>query len=301
MPYFHVVFTLPRPLGPLALQNKRAVYGILFRAASETLLTIAADPRHLGARIGFTAVLHTWGQTLEHHPHVHCVVPGGGISADEDRWVASRRNFFLPVRVLGRLFRGSFLHHLRKARREGRLSFHGQLEPLSRPGPWSRYLKTLRQTDWVVYSKAPFAGPERVLKYLARYTHRTAISNRRLLSFRQGRVAFRYKDYRQANRTRSMNLQADEFIRRFLLHVLPKGFMRIRHYGFLANCHRRQKLDLCRRLLGEDQPPPAEIGASAQPPQTEACPACRKGRLVLVDTLPALADGTEPRMNSPGT
>ena len=192
-PYFHVVFTLPDQLGPVALQNKRILYGILFQAASRTLLTIAADKRHLGARIGFTALLHSWGQTLHFHPHVHCLVPGGGISPDESRWVASRPNFFLPVRVLGRLFRNQFLHLLRQARKQGKLAFHGKLRPLSQTGPWAQLLNRLQEPNWVVYCKPPFARPEQMLKYLARYTHRVAISNSRLVSFQQGKVTFRYK------------------------------------------------------------------------------------------------------------
>ena len=249
VPYFHVVFTLPALLGPIALQNPRQIYGILFRAVSQTLLTIARDQRHLGAKIGFLAILHTWGQNLMHHPHLHCVVPGGGLGADESSWVSCHHSFFLPVRVLSRVFRGKFLHSLDRHYHTGELSFHGQLQSLACPEHWKTLLRQLRATDWVVYSKPPFGGPEQVLKYLARYTHRVAISNRRLLSFQQGQVSLRCKDYRRGGRSRTLVLQQQEFIRRFLLHALPTRFVRIRSYGFLANRCRRQKLALCRRLL----------------------------------------------------
>jgi hypothetical protein len=223
----------------VALQNQRVVYGILFRAVSETLRTIALDPKHLGARIGFLAVLHTWGQTLTHHPHVHCVVPGGGLSVDQSRWIHCRPGFFLPVRVLSRFFRGRFLRLLDNARRQGKLCLHGNLQALSRPVPWADLRAKLRRTEWAVYSKPPFGGPQQVLKYLARYTHRVAISNRRLLCLEEGRVTFRWKEYRRGAVHPTMTLQAAEFTRRFLLHILPKGFMRIRSFGFLANRCRR--------------------------------------------------------------
>ncbi len=229
VPYYHIVFTLPQALGPLALQNKRTLYGLLFRAASETLSTIARDPKHLGAKIGFTAILHSWGQTLLHHPHLHCVVPGGGLSADERRWIAARAQFFLPVRVLSRLFRGKYLAYLRQAYRDGELVLAGRLKALAQPRAWRAFVEPLAQIDWVVYAKAPFGSAEQVLKYLARYTHRMAISNRRLLSLEHGQVAFPYKDYRWGRRERVMRLAALEFMRGFLLHVLPKGFVRIRH------------------------------------------------------------------------
>jgi hypothetical protein len=241
--YFHVVFTLPAALGPIALQNPRAVYGLLFRAAAETLRRIAADPKHLGAEIGFLAVLHTWGQNLQHHPHVHCVVPGGGISPDGSRWVACRPGFFLPVRVLSRLFRGLFLALLRAAFDRGKLSFHGRIAGLADPGEFRRALAAVSGVEWVVYAKPPFGGPRQVLKYLARYTHRVAISNRRLVALDGDEVTFRWKDYARGGEQRVMKLQAVEFIRRFLLHVLPAGFVRIRHYGFLANRVCRAKLE----------------------------------------------------------
>ena len=248
-PYFHVVFTLPVPVGEIAFQNKAIVYAILFRAAAETLATIAADPRHLGAKLGMTMVLHTWGQTLLHHPHIHCVVPGGGPSLDGTRWVACRPGFFLPVRVLARLFRRLFLRELENAFGAGKLRFFGKLANLAEPQAFARRLGELRRLDWVVYAKAPFGGPEQVLAYLGRYTHRVAIANSRLISLSDGKVRFTWKDYRANGKTKVMMLAADEFIRRFLLHTLPDGFHRIRHYGFLANGGRGDNIALCRKLL----------------------------------------------------
>jgi hypothetical protein len=298
VPYFHVVFTLPSVIGPLALQNKRLVYGILFHAVSETLCTIAKDTKHLGAEIGFLAVLHTWGQNLHHHPHVHCVVPGGGIAPDESRWVACRDNFFLPVRVLSRLFRQKFLTYLSEAFNNGNLQFHGRLETLAERRNWCRLLAKLRSSDWVVYAKPPFGGPTQVLKYLARYTHRVAISNRRLVSFEYDRLTFRWRDYTKGNRDRTMTLDAAEFIRRFLLHSLPRGFQRIRQYGFLANRVRQQKLSLCRELLS-DASDDARSSGRITPENTDAdarvdqystatdgtCPACQKGRMTVVEVI----------------
>ena len=295
VPYFHVVFTLPEALGPLALQNKRLLYGMLFRAASETLCTIARDPKHLGAHIGFLAVLHTWGQNLHHHPHLHCVVPGGGLALDSRRWVSCRERFFLPVRVLSRLFRKKFLCYLREACDRGALGFHGKLRPLADGRNWRRLLCDLEAHDWVVYAKPPFGGPTQVLKYLARYTHRVAISNQRLVSVHDGKVTFRWKDYAQRNHTRTMTLDAVEFIRRFLLHSLPKGFQRIRHYGFLANRVRQQQLRRCRVLLegaGENVPRDGDTvvdetnmtdasHAGGTAPD-DVCPACRQGRMLVV-------------------
>ena len=249
VPYFHVVFTLPAPVGEIAFQNKAAVYAILFRVAAETLATIAADPRHLGAKLGMTMVLHTWGQTLHHHPHVHCVVPGGGPSLGGTRWITCRPGFLLPVRVLGRLFRRLFLRELENAFNAGKLRFFTNLANLAEPQAFARRLRELRRLDWVVYAKPPFGGPEQVLAYLGRYTHRVAIANSRLLSLVDGKVRFTWKDYRADGKTKVMTLDADEFIRRFLLHALPDGFHRIRHYGFLANGSRGDSLALCRRLL----------------------------------------------------
>ncbi|HSR51456.1 MAG TPA: IS91 family transposase [Acidobacteriota bacterium] len=306
VPYYHVVFTLPEPLGPIALQNQRAVYGILFAAASQTLRTIAADEKHLGARIGFAAVLHTWGQTLTHHPHIHCVVAGGGLSADHSRWVRCREDFFLPVQVLSRFFRRRFLELLDQARRKGELVFAGKLQALPQPARWAKLLARLREIEWNVYCKPPFGGPGQVLKYLARYTHRVAISNSRLISLKDGRVTFRYKDYRRGRLPRTMTLEAAEFTRRFLQHVLPKGFVRIRSFGFLANCCRREKLALCRRLLGcepqEQAPERAPCGGETPPqePPSQPCPNCRLGTMLLSETLaPEAFALSEARSRSP--
>jgi Putative transposase/Transposase zinc-binding domain len=299
--YFHVVFTLPAALGPLALQNPRVVYDLLFRTAAETLLQIAADPRHLGAEIGFLAVLHTWGQNLQHHPHVHCVVPGGGLSPDGSHWVACPGSFFLPVRVLSRVFRGKFLAGLRAAFERGRLKFHGRSARFADADRFDRLLADTAQTEWVVYAKPPFGGPGQVLKYLARYTHRVAISNRRLIGMKDGRVRFRYKDYARGGKRRTMELEATEFLRRFLLHVLPAGFVRIRHYGLLSNRHRREKLAVCRKLLGAATSPEVmspEAPSLATPPSLGAgvtetrcatlCPMCGVGRMVIIGELPAV-------------
>jgi putative transposase/transposase-like zinc-binding protein len=255
VPYFHVAFTLPAAIGAIAYQNKAKVYGLLFTAAAETLTTIAADSKHLGADIGLTAVLHTWGQNLDHHPHVHCIVPGGGISPVGDRWVPCRPNFFLAVRVLSRLFRRLFLQGLEALHAAGELRFFNDLAGLEDVAAFRTHLAPLRNSEWVVFAKRPFAGPEQVLAYLARYTHRVAISNRRLIAVDETHVSFRWKDYRENGRSRSkvMRLAAGEFMRRFLLHVLPDGFHRIRHYGLFANGHRAEKLALCRKLL--DVPP----------------------------------------------
>ena len=256
--YYHVVFTVPAPLSAIAYTNKAAIYRLLFDVAAQTLLTIAADRRHLGAQIGATLVLHTWGSALTHHPHVHGIVPGGGISPDGDRWVACRRGFFLPVRVLSRLFRRRFIEELERLHRATQLHFFGEHECLADPAAFARWLAPLRACEWVVYAKRPFAGPQAVLAYLSRYTHRVAISNQRLLSMDENGVAFRWKDYRAKGRTRhkTMTLAADEFMRRFLLHVLPVGFHRIRHYGLLANAERRKHLAKARALLNVPEPEP---------------------------------------------
>jgi hypothetical protein len=294
VPYFHVVFTIPDQLSQLGLQNKKVVYNIVFRATSETLQRIAADPKHLGAQIGFLAVLHTWGQTLVHHPHLHCVVPGGGLSPDGRRWVPARKRFFLPVKVLSRLFRGLFLDYLQRAFDQGKLEFHGSLQHLSDKKSFTNFISPLYRLDWVVYAKRPFGGPAQVLDYLGRYTHKVAISNHRLLSFDSTHVSFTWRDYRHSNQTQTMTLPAEEFIRRFLLHVLPSGFVRIRHYGLLANCHRKEKLARCRELLGYE--PPASTSNSDKPDykarylsltgvSIDLCPQCRIGRLVPVEIL----------------
>jgi len=271
--YFHVVFTMPQQIAAIAFQNKEKVYNILFRAAAETLRRIADDPRHLGAEIGFIAVLHSWGQNLHYHAHVHCIVPGGGLSFDQARWVACRQSFFLPVRVLSRLFRRLFLEELKLAYDEGQLRFFGDIAGLADSAAFNRTVKGARRIDWVVYAKPPFAGPRQVLAYLGRYTHRIAISNSRLVSIDGDRVAFRWKDYRHQGQQKVMTLDADEFIRRFLLHTLPDGLHRIRHYGFLANGHRQLKLDLCRRLLNIP-PPPVEEPDAKPPPLAHRCPCC---------------------------
>jgi putative transposase/transposase-like zinc-binding protein len=276
VPYFHVVFTVPAPVAEIAFQNKQTVYAILFRTAAETLRRIAADPKHLGAEIGLVAVLHTWGQTLQHHPHVHCVVPGGGPSPDGTRWVACRAGFFLPIRVLSRLFRRLFLDELRAAFDAGQLGLFGDLAHLADPAGFARRLRDLRRVEWVVYAKPPFGGPEQVLAYLGRYTHRVAIANSRLMTVTEDDVAFRWKDYRHHGKSKVMALDVDEFIRRFLLHTLPDGFHRIRHYGFLANGHRAAKLALCRELLAAR--PIIEPATPTEPKQAtiafDRCPCC---------------------------
>jgi len=249
--YFHVVFTIPEQMARIAFYNKEVVYSILFQAASETLLTIARDPKHLGAEIGFFAILHTWGQNLLHHPHVHCVVPGGGLSPDYDRWIGCKPGFFLPVRVLSRLFRRLFLEALEDAFYQGKLCFFGETESLREAFAFAACLVSQENREWAIYAKPPFGGPAQVLEYLGRYTHRVALSNERILGVSNGEVAFQWKDYRHKDKQKSrvMTLPADEFIRRFLIHALPPGFPRIRHFGFLANRHRREKLTLCRQLL----------------------------------------------------
>lgn len=295
VPYFHLVFTIPGEMAAIAYQNKRQVYNILFRAASDTLRIIAADPKHLGAEIGFFAVLHTWGQTLVHHPHLHIVVAGGGLSFDGTRWVSSRPDFFLSVRVLSALFRRLFLEYLEGAFAAGDLQFFSSLEPLRTSPAFLRYLEPLRKAKWVVYAKAPFDGPEAVLRYVAQYTHRVAISNSRLLALDDSNVQFRWKDYRHGNQHKTMQLPANEFIRRFLLHVLPEGFQRIRHFGFLANRHRAQKLAQCRQLL--QSPPPTTPCEATKDyrfryqqltgKSLTSCPICHNGEMVVVEVFEA--------------
>lgn len=282
--YYHVVFTLPAPISAIAYSNKAALYRLLFDVAAETLMTIAADPKHLGAQIGATLVLHTWGSALTHHPHVHGIVPGGGLSADGERWVACRRGFFLPVRVLSRLFRRRFVEELEKLHRTGQLHFYGEHHGLADAAAFARWLAPLRTCEWVVYAKRPFAGPQAVLAYLSRYTHRVAISNRRLVALDAHGVTFRWKDYRAKGRTRhkTMTLSADEFMRRFLLHVLPSGFHRIRHYGLLSNGERRKQLAKVRTLL--DAPPPVPViedDAAASPPSPFVCRCCGAAMRVI--------------------
>jgi hypothetical protein len=280
VPYFHVVFTLPARVAAIAFQNKAVVYAILFKAAAEAMTTLAANPRRLGAEIGVVAVLHTWGQALTHHPHVHCVMPGGGPSPDGTRWIASRPNFFLAVKPLARLFRRLFLERLTAAFDAGTLNFFGDLASLTEPAAFAAYLVAMRRISWVVYAKRPFGGPAQVLAYLGRYTHRVAIANSRLVALDEDHVAFTWKDYRQNGATKIMKLKPDEFIRRFLLHTLPDGFHRIRHFGFMANGHRAAKLALCLNLLDHQRTAPNNIEASpvSSDSQTQAevaaCPEC---------------------------
>ena len=273
--YYHVVFTLPAAIASIAYINKAVIYRLLFDVAAETLTTIAADPKRLGAQIGVTLVLHTWGSALTHHPHVHGIVPGGGLSPDGERWVACRRGFFLPVRVLSRFFRRRFIEELERLHRAGELQFFGDDLPLLEPSAFARWLAPLRTSEWVVYAKRPFAGPEAVLAYLSRYTHRVAISNRRLVAMNKNAVTFRWKDYRAKGRTRhkTMTLAADEFMRRFLLHVLPSGFHRIRHYGLLANAERRRNLAKVRVALNVPTPEPI-ADETAAPAPTFVCRCC---------------------------
>jgi hypothetical protein len=295
LPYYHVVFTLPSAIGAIALQNKAEVYGLLFKAASEAMLTIAADPKHLGARIGITAVLHTWGSALTHHPHVHMIVPGGGLSLDGERFVPCRRRFFLPVRVLSRLFRRLVLEKLAAAHGKGLLTLQGSLAAAA---AFADLLRPLRRMNWFVYAKRPFAGPKAVLAYLARYTHRVAISNTRLIAHDTRGVTFRYKDYRADGlaRQKVMTLKTDEFIRRFLLHILPKGFHRIRHYGLFANTGRAANLARLRELIGF-APPPEEAESPSEPPEKDLppCPCCG-GRMTVIEIFER---GTLPRYRPP--
>lgn len=308
--YFHVVFTVPPAIAAIAYQNKAVVYGLLFRAAAATLRTIAADAKHLGAQIGFFAVLHTWGQTLVHHPHLHCVVPGGGLSPDGAEWVACRPGFFLPVRVLSRLFRRLLVDAVRQAYETGQLHFAGTLDALNGPQGFAHHLQPARQTEWVVYAKPPFAGPDQVLDYVGRYTHRIAIANQRLLDLEAGQVRFRYTDYRRPGspRQKTMTLAATEFIRRVLLHVLPSGFHRIRYYGLLANRTRHQHVARCRQLLAtppstqpEDAPVIRDYRDRYQAltgRSLRVCPQCHDGQMQLVDSVvttarrPAILDSS---------
>ncbi len=298
VPYYHVVFTLPAAIADIAYQNKSVIYDILFKASAETMLTIAADPKHLGAKIGLTAVLHTWGSAMPHHPHVHMIVPGGGISPDGSNWISCRPGFFLPVRVLSRLFRRLFLEKLVAAHEAGRLGFFGEHRGLADACAFSAYLAPLRKLDWVVYAKRPFAGPETVLAYLSRYTHRVAISNSRLISCDEAGVIFKYKDYRRKGRERykTMALAVPEFIRRFLLHVLPSGFHRIRHYGLFANGGRTRNIALARELLAMPTPESGADDAASdddtEPPSlSEPCPQCG-GRVIVIERFEA---GAQPR------
>jgi hypothetical protein len=284
--YVHVVFTLPHQLAPLAYQNKRLLYRLLFQASAATLLEVAATPQHLGAHIGFLSVLHTWGQNLQHHPHLHCVIPAGGLSADHTRWIQPRYPFFLPVKVLSRVFRGKFVAGLQRAFRQGKLGFYGDQKSLRDPKLFCTLVRSLFRQDWIVYAKPPFGGPQYVLHYLARYTHRVAISNHRLVSFQNGQVSFRWKDYAHGGKQRIMTLSADDFLQRFLLHVLPKGFVRIRFFGFLANRRRATLLPICRQLLAAQPTPDSPCLASPQLPSTWSCPVCG-GPMIIIERLTA--------------
>jgi hypothetical protein len=307
VPYFHVVFTVPAPIAALALGNKKLLYGILFRATAQTLLQLARDPQHLGAAIGFLAILHTWTQTLLHHPHLHCVVPGGGLSRDGTRWLACRAGFFLPVKVLSALFRAKFLAFLDEAARRGQLRFAGATAALAEPAAWAAFLTTMRGEAWVGYAKPPFGSPAQVLKYLARYPHRVAISNRRIAAVTDAHVAFRYRDRHRGATMRTMTLAGVEFLRRFLLHVLPKGFVRIRHFGLFANRLRHRQLARCRALLAAPVPAaacPPRLQQAA-PSETDAevhddreprrCPICGLGRLRFARRLPPTLEGSPAR------
>ncbi len=278
--YFHVVFTLPSDLRPLALRNQKILYSLLFRSAAEALLEVAADPKHLGARLGVLAVLHTWGQQITHHPHVHCIVPGGGLSPARDRWISARPGFLLPVRVLGRVFRGKFLAGLKAVYKAGELALVGAVSDLASAPRFSKLLDNLYRQEWVVYSKPSFERPETVLKYLARYTHRVAFSNQRLVRLDGETVVLTWKDYRHRGRRRLLHLPADEFIRRFLLHVLPEGFVRIRYYGLFANRYRAENLERCRELLRVDRQADPTTPPEKCPPQI--CPSCGEGNLRIV-------------------
>ena len=298
--YYHLVFTLPAAIGAIAFQNRTAVYDLLFRTAADTLTAIAADPKRLGARIGLTAVLHTWGSALSHHPHVHVIVPGGGLSPDGARWIACKPGFFLPVRVLSRLFRRLFLESLAALHAAGRLTFFGDLAPLAATDAFDAALAPLRRSDWFVYAKRPFAGPQAVLAYLARYTHRVAISNSRLIALDEAGVVFKWKNYRIKGRDRlkTMTLDAGEFIRRFLLHVLPNGFHRIRHYGLFAGAARANNIERARQLLVAPKPPPkrppAEADSDTQTPSpAHRCPCCG-GRMIIVEMFEGVRPARSP-------
>ncbi len=284
--YVHAVFTLPRELAPLALQNKRLIYNLLFHASAQTLLEIARDPRHLGAEIGFFSVLHSWNQRLQFHPHVHCVLAAGGLAPDHSRWISARRSFFLPIGVLSRVFRGKFVAALKTAFREGTLQFHGSLVPMAEPRALAAWLRVLFRHDWVVYSKRPFGGPEHVLRYLGAYTHRVAISNHRLVTLNDGEVTFRWRDSANGNKKRLMTLDVEEFLRRFLLHLLPRGFVRIRNFGFLANRQRAILLPLCFQLLhGSENITASPASPPAHQPQSLwNCPVCG-GTMHVVERL----------------
>jgi len=292
VPYFHIVFTLPDDLNALVLVNQRVMYTLLFQAAAETLLQLGRERKHLGAELGVVAVLHTWGQNLMDHPHVHCIVPGGGLSQDGTRWIASLENFFIPVRVLSRVFRGKFLEQVKKAYCTRRIQCRGKASPLEARETFQKLLDRLYGKDWIVYAKQPFGGPEQVLAYLGRYTHRVALSNHRLVEMTDGKVSFRWRDYRDENKEKIMTLEADEFLRRFLLHILPNGLCKIRYYGFLCNRKRTDHLDKCRTLLNAPKPEVEQEEVTWQKVLLELtgidvlkCPSCHKGKMLNERTL----------------
>lgn len=288
--YFHVVFTVPDSLNSLALQNQRVFYSLLFKAASETLVELSRDPKYLGAEIGIISVLHTWGQNLMDHPHVHCIVPGGGLSLDGTRWVFSRKKFFIPVKVLSRNFRGKFMAFFKEAFQNGDLKFFGKLESLSGKLKFQALIDTLYQKEWVVYCKKPFKSPWHVLRYLGRYTHRVAISNQRIIDLQDNQVTFQWRDYKDDNKTKLMTIDVSEFIRRFLLHVLPSRFVKIRHYGFLSNRNRNRKLRLCQRLTFSEIPEfqklsTVELLLKLTGLDLRICPCCKQGKMVTKQLL----------------
>jgi Putative transposase/Transposase zinc-binding domain len=286
--YVHAVFTLPRELAPVALQNKKVIFDLLFHASAETLLEVARDPRHLGAEIGFFSVLHTWNQQLQFHPHAHCILAAGGMSPDHTRWISSSRRFFLPIKVLSRVFRGKFVAGLKAAFYAGTLKFHGSVLYLGEPRAFASWLQNLFRQDWVVYAKRPFGGPQHALRYLGAYTHRVAISNQRLVALEDGNVTFRWRDSAHGNKKKLMALSVDEFLRRFLLHLLPRGFVRIRHFGFLANRRRARLLPICFQLLGRqiEQDRSATVVSPSQPCSTWRCPLCG-GTMRIIERISA--------------
>jgi Putative transposase/Transposase zinc-binding domain len=286
VPYFHLVFTLPHELSALVLQNRKLLYDLLLRSSADTLLEVAAGPAHLGAHIGFLSVLHTWGQNLLHHPHAHCVIPAGGLALEGSRWIHPRPGFFLPVRVLSKVFRGKFTQALKNLARRKKLQFHAPLQGLAEPRTFAKFLRQLFRQDWVVYAKPPFGGPEHLLHYLARYTHRVAISNHRLLAFDNDQVTFRWKDYAHHNKKRKMTVSTDEFLRRFLLHLLPRGFTRIRHFGILANRYRARVVPLCQQLLMATPRPCSPTSHTASQPAAWRCPGCGGPMLVIEHLTP---------------
>jgi hypothetical protein len=287
VPYVHLVFTIPHTLSSLALHNKKLIYALLFRTSAATLLEIAADPKHFGAEIGFFSVLHTWGQNLLHHPHLHCVIPAGGLAQNRKAWISPKYRFFLPCGVLSRVFRGKFVSGLKRAFRGGKLCLPGNLQSLADKKAFHAFLRTLHRQQWIVYAKPPFGGPNHVLNYLARYTHRVAISNHRLVALSNGKVTFRWKDYAHGNQQKLMTLSVEEFLRRFLLHTLPRGFVRIRFFGFMANRRRTTLLPVCRDLTGtihETEAPSQQIHADSQ--SAWLCPVCN-GPMVVIQRLTA--------------